>query len=689
MMAMGRPRGGMLAKLVAGGAGVRRLGRAGLAVAMAAVLGAGAFSAIQPAGAYYITPLQMEITFPEVEGHEVSPEDEVAVRISLGFDITAEREGVRWEEISSPRIGYSEGALLTADAVDGEDSWVQLSNGLSFAQTGTSRVAVTGLRGSGVAGAAPASAGAMLDCEPGRIARRGSTTRGECVVTLGKAGELPRVRVPAGLDEGVYRVTARVALAASARFRGLFSADGEVSSLGGERVYQVRAALGVGQAPDVSTVRVYPTAPGPAGAAQWPTEIRSALNEETQVTVSIRNHRGAPTDARVLDAVILRTRLGWFNDERCAAQSSRVCALTRRALEDLGRRGAGEIRGIGLAASRAVGETQVSATVIARDGRAYQSLPLSVHFIGRPVRLDLTEPSTVLADRPSAGTSELRFRLRSFDAAGRQTELPRPILLSITDEDGIEVSSTRAVAEREGDEVLVRAVRGMAPGRYGISALHGPMSTTSTFTVAGLPDVVRVVRLNEGAARIGETVTFLAHVSDELGTAVVDGTEVRFSASSSSSPVLAAVWTEEPRTVNGVARAAFTVVGSAGTVVTADAGSARGSAEFAGPAPAMPSAAAGAEAGAQGPFAPVAGAAAGGVTSGEAASRLSTGRVGRWDGSGIVTARELLGLMDGRASRAYAWVGGRWAGFGLAEGRLLPGAVDSYIQPGDLVWLSE
>ena len=676
MTAMGRPRAAMLARLVAGTAGTLaglasrarsgRLARAGISAAVAGALAAGAVSAVQPAGAYYITPLQMQITFPEVGDGEARPNDEVEVRVSLGFDITAEQEGVRWEEISNPRIGYSDGGALPADAIDAEDSWLQLSDGLTFAQTGTSRVAVAGLRGASVAGASASASGAMLDCGRGRTARTGATTRGECVVTLGRAGELPRVQVPAGIDEGVYRITARVALADSARFRGLFSADGEVSSLGGERVYQVRAALGVGQAPDVSTVRVHPTAPGPDGAAQWPTEIKSTGHEETRVTVSIRNHRGAPTDAQALEAVILRTRLGWFNDGRCGAQFSRVCQLTTRAMESLGRHWGGEIQGLRLAASSAVGETLVSATVIARDGRAYQSLPLSVHFIGQPVRLDLTAPSTVLADRPYVGTQELSFTLRAFDAAGRQTELPQPIALSITDEDGIEVNPARAVAVREGDQVLARVVRGLTPGRYGISALNGAMATTSTFTVSGAPDVVRVLPLDGGAEpRIGELVTFLAHVSDELGTAVVDGTEVRFTTSpSGGGQVLSAAWTEAPRTVDGVARAAFTVIGSSSTVVTANAGSARASIEFAGPAPAV-------------------------VPGGEAAARLTLGQVGRWEGTATVTARELLGLTGGRASQAYAWSGTRWVPFGMLHGRVLPGAVNFDLATGDLVWLSE
>lgn len=680
MIAMGRPRAAMLARLVAGSvagsvvgslAGLasrarsRRLARLGVSAAAAGVLAAGALAAVQPAGAYYITPLQMQITFPEVGDGEARQDDEVKVRISLGFDITAEQEGVRWEEISNPRIGYSDGGALPADAIDADDSWLQLSDGLTFAQTGTARVAVAGLRGASVAGASASATGAMLDCGRGRTARTGATTRGECVVTLGRAGELPRVRVPAGIDEGVYRITARVALADSAQFRGLFSADGEVSSLGGERVYQVRAALGVGQTSDVSTVRVHPAAPGPAGAVQWPTEIESAEHEETRVTVSIRNHRGAATDARALDAVILRTRLGWFSDGRCVAQFSRVCQLTTRTLENLGRHWGGEIQGLRLAASSAVGETQVSATVIARDGRAYQSLPMSVHFIGQPVRLDLTEPSTVLADRPYVGTQELSFTLRAFDAAGRQTDLPMPISLSITDEDGIEVNPARAVALREGDRVVVRAVRGLTPGRYGISALNGAMTTTSTFTVSGAPDVVRVLPLDGGAEpRIGETVTFLAHVSDELGTAVVDGTEVRFTTAPSAGQVLSAAWTEAPRTVDGVARAAFTVIGSSSTLVTADAGSARASVEFAGPAPEV-------------------------VPGGEAASRLALGQVGRWEGTASVTARELLGLAGGRASRAYAWSGTRWVPFGMVGGRALPGAVNFDLATGDLVWLSE
>ena len=693
----------------------RMLGWARLALplaVLAGVLGA-ALSALEPAEAYFITPLHMEITFPNSEDGVATPESAVAARITLGFDITPESAGVRWERIAAPRIGYGAGRMLRPDLIDERESWIEVSGGLVFEQTGTDRVAIAGLRGEGVQGAPAARADrAYLDCDHGKAAISGGSTRGECVVTIGPDAELPRVAVTRDLTTGTYVLSAQVGMRGENSFRGVFTADGELSTLGGERLYQARAVIGVGQVHHVSTVQLLATSPGPNGAPQWPTNIEVGGNAETRFTLQIRGTDGGATDSRQIGKIVLQTDLGFFNDQRCTTRLRRVCTFSEEAIDGLGRRGAGDIRDIKLASSPAVALTSVFATVTTANGIIYQSLPITVRYVGPARALRLSPAETVLSDQVLADSDAdvLTFTLSAFDAASRPAELPDGVELVIHDGFGIPVGRERATVRRFGDQVQVSVVSRLPAGAYGLTARHQGMASTSTFTVAGPPSEVEVLQRTGTTTRIGDSVTMLARVSDALGTQVIDGTQVAFELPQSTRPALVASSARQVPTVDGVARAVFAIVGTEATTVTARAGSASGSREFqipqpapvpapvetpaapaaeAEPAPAE-SAALEIEADAepeQTPAAEEPSAAPAEPASSDPVEAVRVSEFSDWSGDSILTASELLRLLDGRGSRVYLWTGSSWLRYGQVNGRSLPGAADFYIQPGDSIWV--
>ena len=692
----------------------RLLGWARLALplaVLAGVLGA-ALSTLEPADAYFITPLHMEITFPGSEDGVATPEEAVAARITLGFDITPESAGVRWERIAAPRIGYGAGRMLRPDLIDERESWIEVSGGLVFEQTGTDRVAIAGLRGEGVQGAPAARADrAYLDCDHGDAAISGGSTRGECVVTIGPGSEMPRVAVTRDLTTGTYVLSAQIGMRGENSFRGVFTADGELSTLGGERLYQARAVIGVGQVHHVSTVQLLATSPGPNGAPQWPTNIEVGGNAETRFTLQIRGTDGGATDSRQIGKIVLQTDLGFFNDQRCTTRLRRVCTFSKEAIDALGRRGAGEISGIKLVSSPAVALTSVFATVTTANGIIYQSLPITVRYVGPARSLRLSPAETVLSNQVLADSDAdvLTFTLSAFDAASRPAELPNGVELVIHDGFGIPVGIERAAVKRFGDQVQVSVVSRLPAGAYGLTARHQGMASTSTFTVAGPPSEVEVLQQTGTTTRIGDSVTMIARVSDALGTQVIDGTPVAFELPQSTRPALIASSAGPVRTMDGVARAVFAIVGTEATTVTARSGSASGSREFRIPQPApapaateepAPPAAAAepelaelADSETQEPEPQPTPAAAEPSTApaepapSDPVDAVRISQFSSWSGDSILTASELLRLLDGRGSRVYLWTGSSWLRYGLINGRSLPGAADFYIQPGDAIWV--
>ena len=671
--------------------------------AVLAALAAAAVVSLQPANAYYITPLHLDITFPGSEG-VVTAEDDVTARIALGFDITPEAEGVRWEQISAPRIGHGAGRALRPDLIDRGESWIELSGGLKFAQTGTDRIEIAGLRGSSVQGDPRALRDdlAYLDCDHGATAASGGSTRGECIVTIGRGAELPRIAIVDNLYEGAYVLSARIGMAGGNSFRGLFTHDGRLSTLGGERLYQARAVIGVGKVHYVSTVELRTSSPGPGGIPQWPSRIDIGGNSETRLTLRIRNADGDPTDARVLRLISLKTDLGWFEDSRCAVRKSRVCTFTDRALNNLGRTGAGDIRDIRLVSSPAVSITNVTATVIAREGGVYQSLPVVVSYVGPAASLAMSPADTVVSDRalPHSDADTLTFTVEAFDAASRPTELPEEIDLVVRDSYGIRVSNDRVVASRRGDQVQLYVVGNLHPGAYGVTAQHRGMAATSTFTVAGAPHKVEVLERSDPTLRIGDQVTILARVTDSLGSPVIDGTQVDIDQVESSRPTLIPGSRGPAGTVDGVAEMIFAIVGDGPTTVVATAGTAEGRRPFTLPQPrpaAQPEPRAGAQ---EAEAAPASAAPAAAVALAESdppragaplppeidSVRLDSRST--WGGSTIVTAAELLAMLGTPAGVIYIWNGAAWLAYAEAAGAPLPGSINFDIRPGNIIWVS-
>ncbi len=675
--------------------------RIAAAAAVLVALAAAALASLQPASAYYITPLHLDITFPGSEGI-VTAEDVVTARIALGFDITPEAEGVRWEQIAAPRIGHGEGRVLRPDLIDRGESWIELSGGLKFAQTGSDRIEIAGLRGSSVQGDPRAIRDdlAYLDCDHGATAASGGSTRGECIVTIGRGAELPRVAVVDSLYEGSYVLSARIGMAGDNSFRGLFTHDGRLSTLGGERLYQARAVIGVGKVHYVSTVELRTSSPGPGGIPQWPSRIDIGGNSETRLTLRIRNADGDPTDARVLRLISLKTDLGWFEDSRCVVRKSRVCTFTERALGNLGRSGAGDIRDIRLVSSPAVSITNVTATVVAREGGVYQSLPVVVSYVGPAASLEMSPADTVVSDRPlpHSDADTLTFTIEAFDAASRPTELPEELDLAIHDTYGIRVSRDRVVASRRGDQVQLYVVGNLHPGAYGITAQYRGMAATSTFTVAGAPHKVEVLERSDSTLRIGDQVTILARVTDSLGSPVIDGTQVDIDQVKSSRPTLIPGNRGPAGTVGGVAEMIFAIVGDAPTTVVATSGTAEGRRPFTLP---QPRPAAQPEPRVQEAEAdPAAAAPASDVALAEADApevqapvppevdsvRLDSRST--WGGSTIVTAAELLALLGAPDAVIYIWNGAGWLAYGETAGTAVPGSVNFDIRPGNVIWVS-
>ena len=671
-------------------------------VAVLVVLAAAALASLQPASAYFITPLHLGITFPGSEG-VATAEDVVTAKIALGFDITPESEGVRWEQIAAPRIGHGAGRVLRPDLIDRSESWIELSGGLKFDQTDTDRIAIAGLRGSSVQGEPRAIRDdlAYLDCDHGATAASGGSTRGECVVTIGRGAELPRIAVADNLYEGAYVLSARIGMAGDNSFRGLFTHDGRLSTLGGERLYQARAVIGVGKVHYVSTVELRTSSPGPGGIPQWPSSIDIGGNSETRLTLRIRNADGDPTDARVLRLISLKTDLGWFEDPRCAVRMSRVCTFTERALDNLGRTGAGDIRGLRLVSSPAVSITDVAATVITREGEVYQSLPVTVSYVGPAASLSMSPAGTVVSDRPlpHSDADTLAFTIEAFDGASRPTELPEEIELAVHDSYGIRVSSDRVIASRRGDQVQLYVIGNLHPGAYGVTAQHRGMAATSTFTVAGPPHKVEVLERSDSTLRIGDQVTILARVTDDLGSPVIDGTPVDIDQVESRRPTLIPGTRGPAGTVDGVAEMIFAIVGDAPTTVVATAGTAEGRRAFSLPQPdpvVQPEPAAEAQEPAADPVsAPPASDAVQAEPEQPASQAPASPGIGSvrfnnrstWGGSTIVTASELLELLGAPNGVIYIWNGAGWLAYAEAEGSALPGSINFDIRPGNVIWV--
>ena len=269
-----------------------------------------------------------------------------------------------------------------------------------------------------------------------------------------------------------------------------------------------------------------------------PSSISVGSTNTTELSLSILNRAGKPSEANAITSIVISTTGGSLEAKLGQRYSCDSVTVTRACEIDISNYAtAGEplpskIR-VMLHAAEAPGTADVSAVVVA-GGQVFTPDPVTVTFYGPVGALTLSEPSgTVLAYHTASDDRDMiKFTVDATDANGNAVRTPN-VGVKITDPDGITVSPSKYMVHRSGalnhtlqlDNDTAKA-SAWKTGDYEIAVSHGALSQKATFTVVSAADAIELTLSDDMPSEVGGEVLVTAMITDENGNPVADGTVV-------------------------------------------------------------------------------------------------------------------------------------------------------------------
>ena len=520
-----------------------------------------------------------------------------------------------------------------------------------------------------------------------------------------------RITVPAGTPDGIFTISARVALRLEETSEPIVTLRdtlevtiGEVDELTEVEFDFANDTMGDS---DPSNDRPYPGT--------------IAAGESTTLLLKLLNENGAASARGAIASVLfnashgkLSAALGDADDEACAPSGLLVCQIATPATA-LTANNSDQIRltvehpGPGRS-----GAASVRVNVLASDGESFAAGPIALIFSGPPSALAIAAPSRGLlshgtCDAPAADGPDdckvaadrddrdlLTLQVTATDAADNEVTVPTSgygapkitgpdgnqvptgaiavswPLRKDGDDEGMEIGDNDPLDTKNGApqaQLNVNALQTapLAAGRYTIELGAGGLKTTQTFHISGPPASVSLSE-PQGEFAPGGQLTLTATIADAGGNTVPDGTRVTWQDRPIGASIVLVQLSAQGETKDGRASASYLVNSPGAAYVSASAGSETDLRLI------------------------TISQAGGGAAAGSPAASLSNRRPGRssiWQGAEPISAAALLAALDD-VTALLLWTGDRWLGYGLApNGRPIPNSIDFRVPSGATLWLAD
>ena len=440
--------------------------------------------------------------------------------------------------------------------------------------------------------------------------------------------------------------------------------------------------------------------------------------ETTVLRLRVLNENDAPSASNSISSILITTsggRLstnvsdqegaltvadGRLNQDGCIGTGGLACQIRVAGLNGVG----SDQIDVTLRAPRPAspGQATVRATVLSTTGETLQTETVTIRFAGLPAVYAIAAPTTSVLN---TGTEDegaepdnrdlLTLAVTASDMGGNMVNLPGTALQRLTQDRAIpshRLTIVDPTGRRDPGGITARwaantagtglrldpagnalveididaaAETPLPAGEYTLEIRIDGETTTRMFTVSGGPAIVSLGQ-PEGSLAVNEQITLTAVVTDAAGTAVPDGTPVRWEDNPTGRRPVMVQTSAQTRTMNGRVSASYLVIGRGAGYVRVTAGQVS---EIQLLTLGASRAAPGAETIAQ--------------TLGPTARPDD---FAAWLGEANVQASALRSAVPGVTS-VLLWQNGGWLRYGVVDGQEIPGSMDFVIEPGSVLWL--
>lgn len=440
--------------------------------------------------------------------------------------------------------------------------------------------------------------------------------------------------------------------------------------------------------------------------------------ETTVLRLRVLNENDAPSASNSISSILITTsggRLstnvsdqegaltvadGRLNQDGCIGTGGLACQIRVAGLNGVG----SDQIDVTLRAPRPAspGQATVRATVLSTTGETLQTETVTIRFAGLPAVYAIAAPTTSVLN---TGTEDegaepdnrdlLTLAVTASDMGGNMVNLPGTALQRLTQDRAIpshRLTIVDPTGRRDPGGITARwaantagtglrldpagnalveididaaAETPLPAGEYTLEIRIDGETTTRMFTVSGGPAIVSLGQ-PEGSLAVNEQITLTAVVTDAAGTAVPDGTPVRWEDNPTGRRPVMVQTSAQTRTMNGRVSASYLVIGRGAGYVRVTAGQVS---EIQLLTLGASRAAPGAETIAQ--------------TLGPTARPDD---FAAWLGEANVQASALRTAVPGVTS-VLLWQNGGWLRYGVVDGQEIPGSMDFVIEPGSVLWL--